>query len=184
MTESELSDEQAEGPRYCVRHPKEETLLSCGRCGTPICPKCMVYTPTGIRCPTCAQVRRMPQYELTAGVYLRDIPGAILLALAIGFLLSYAPGIASGFFGGIIVGLVVAAGLKRVSGYKQGREMEIIAGATVILSVLASNFFSLLRFAGGAELGHVLQAVLNAQTLGSDALGIIIGIYFAVQQLR
>lgn len=182
MTESELSDEQVEGPRYCARHPKEETLLSCGRCGTPICPKCMVYTPTGIRCPQCAQVRRMPQYELTAGVYLRVIPGAILLALAIGFLLSYAPGIASGFFGGIIVGLVVAAGLKRVSGYKQGREMEVIAGATVVLTVLAGNLFGLLRY--GSHIDAALRVVFSAQFLGVDAIGIVIGIYIAVQRLR
>jgi hypothetical protein len=39
---------------FCSRHPKVETGLKCGRCGTPICPRCMVYTPVGIRCPDCA----------------------------------------------------------------------------------------------------------------------------------
>ena len=39
---------------YCARHPKVETLLRCGRCDTPICPKCMVHAGVGIRCPECA----------------------------------------------------------------------------------------------------------------------------------
>ncbi len=38
---------------YCKRHPRVETGLKCGRCGTPICPQCMVYSPVGLRCPDC-----------------------------------------------------------------------------------------------------------------------------------
>lgn len=40
---------------FCKRHPAIETGLKCGRCGTPICPRCMVYTPVGVRCPDCAR---------------------------------------------------------------------------------------------------------------------------------
>ncbi|WJW66975.1 hypothetical protein OZ401_000221 [Candidatus Chlorohelix allophototropha] len=40
---------------FCKRHPTIETGLKCGRCGTPICPRCMVYTPVGVRCPDCAR---------------------------------------------------------------------------------------------------------------------------------
>ncbi len=39
---------------YCARHSKTETLLRCGRCSTPICPRCMVQSGVGIRCPDCA----------------------------------------------------------------------------------------------------------------------------------
>jgi hypothetical protein len=42
----------------CARHPSVETVLRCGRCETPICPKCLVATPVGARCPTCARVKR------------------------------------------------------------------------------------------------------------------------------
>src|SRR5947207_8198116 len=42
----------------CARHPNVETVLRCGRCETPICPKCLISTPVGARCPTCAQVKR------------------------------------------------------------------------------------------------------------------------------
>jgi hypothetical protein len=39
---------------YCARHPNTETMLRCGRCDTPICPRCMVHSGVGIRCPDCA----------------------------------------------------------------------------------------------------------------------------------
>lgn len=38
----------------CARHPSVETELSCSRCGTPLCPRCLVQTEVGQRCPTCA----------------------------------------------------------------------------------------------------------------------------------
>jgi len=42
----------------CARHPNTETVLRCGRCDTPICARCMVMSPVGARCPSCAQVKR------------------------------------------------------------------------------------------------------------------------------
>ncbi|MDA0256830.1 MAG: rhomboid family intramembrane serine protease, partial [Chloroflexi bacterium] len=38
-------------PTVCERHPETETELRCQRCDTPICPRCMVQTPVGFRCP-------------------------------------------------------------------------------------------------------------------------------------
>ena len=42
----------------CARHSDTETSLTCGRCETPICVRCLVQTDVGIRCRTCAPVRR------------------------------------------------------------------------------------------------------------------------------
>jgi len=39
----------------CARHGDVQTLLRCSRCGVPICPKCLVQTPVGARCPECAR---------------------------------------------------------------------------------------------------------------------------------
>ena len=43
--------------RYCYRHPKEATQLSCGRCDRPLCTKCVVIGPAGPRCPDCAKLK-------------------------------------------------------------------------------------------------------------------------------
>ena len=44
-----------EGAFYCYRHRRESTRLSCGRCGKPICTRCAIHGPAGIRCPECAK---------------------------------------------------------------------------------------------------------------------------------
>jgi membrane associated rhomboid family serine protease len=40
-------------PETCYRHPSEETLVHCTRCGRPICPECMTPAPVGHHCPSC-----------------------------------------------------------------------------------------------------------------------------------
>ena len=44
-----------EGLYYCHRHKRETTRVQCGRCERPICTKCMVYGPAGVRCKQCAK---------------------------------------------------------------------------------------------------------------------------------
>ena len=41
--------------RYCHKHRREPTNLSCGRCGKPICHRCVVIGPAGPRCKDCAK---------------------------------------------------------------------------------------------------------------------------------
>src|SRR5581483_12274878 len=50
---------------YCARHPQVETVLRCNRCDTPICPRCLVQTPVGAKCPTCAKVSRLPTVDIS-----------------------------------------------------------------------------------------------------------------------
>src|SRR5437764_2631932 len=104
--------------RPCANHPQVQTVVSCGRCDKPLCPRCMIYTPVGVRCRDCAQLRRLPQYTLTPRVYVRVLPIAAALALICGFLLSLVPRL--GLLAGIVIGFLVGDVLRRVSGYKQG----------------------------------------------------------------
>src|SRR5918998_2748126 len=58
------------GPVPCADHPDVETRLRCSRCGKPICSRCGVRTPVGMRCPDCAGTRAAskaaPQVVVTA----------------------------------------------------------------------------------------------------------------------
>jgi len=179
-----MNEEQEESSpaRYCYRHANVETRVSCGRCGKPLCTKCMIFTPVGVKCKDCAQMRPLPQFVLTPRLYARVIPGAIALALGVGFLLSFAIGL--GFIGGIIVGIVVGKALRRISGYKQGMVMELIAGSTVVLAVISSPVIAALRASGLHNLGHAIQQGFSPEMIGFNAFGIIIGVYIAIQQLR
>lgn len=41
---------------FCYKHPKNATNLKCGRCDRPICTKCTVIGPSGVRCRECAKL--------------------------------------------------------------------------------------------------------------------------------
>lgn len=43
----------------CTNHPKELTLLRCGRCDKPICTKCVILGPAGPRCKECAKTDKV-----------------------------------------------------------------------------------------------------------------------------
>ena len=43
------------GAYYCWKHKKEVTRVTCGRCEKPICTKCLVIGPAGVRCKDCAR---------------------------------------------------------------------------------------------------------------------------------
>ena len=42
----------------CMRHAGRPTLLRCGRCLIPYCHDCLTHTAAGLRCDTCAGIRR------------------------------------------------------------------------------------------------------------------------------
>jgi len=69
----------------CATHPEVETNLSCGRCERPVCPKCMVQTLVGPRCPDCANLKRLPTYEVSLRQYLIAVGVGMGVAVAAGF---------------------------------------------------------------------------------------------------
>ncbi len=70
----------------CATHPDVETNLRCGKCGKPICPKCMVQTPVGARCQECARLRRLPQFEISATNYLKALAVGVMVGAGAGAL--------------------------------------------------------------------------------------------------
>ena len=119
----------------CAIHPDVETNLRCGKCGKPICPKCLVQTPVGARCPDCAKLYKLPTFRVTTRYYLRAAGTALGMAIACGliwgliigsfhivylnFLL--APGV------GYAIGEVVSLSVNR----KRGTSLAVIAGIGV-----------------------------------------------------
>ena len=128
--------------RYCPRHPSVETGLACGRCETPICPRCAVFTDVGARCPDCAPRRTLPQFEigpliLARAVFASVIAGAVLGG-AWGLLL---PG-GFGFFMiflGIGLGYGVGESVSWITNRKSGTGLQVIAALGVVLAYLVRN---------------------------------------------
>jgi hypothetical protein len=81
-----MSVEPAPVVPACVNHPGVETRLTCSSCGDPICPRCMVATVVGQKCPRCARQPARARGTPDTVVLLRGF-GAGLAVAVLGALL-------------------------------------------------------------------------------------------------
>jgi hypothetical protein len=129
----------------CSFHPDVDTEMSCAECGRPICPKDMVLTPVGYKCPVCAK----PEKSQYTYVKPKQLLAAIVISAAVGiggaFLMAAITG--RGLFGFILAygwGLLTAEAARRGSGGHRGREMTIVAGSALVIGGLAAHMNLLL----------------------------------------
>jgi hypothetical protein len=159
----------------CAAHPRVETNLRCGKCGKPICPKCMVQTPVGARCPECARLYKLPTYRVSSLYYLRAAGTALGMALVTGVLW----GLANSFIPFFYLNLLLGAGVGYVIGEvvslavnrKRGWGLAAVAGAGVAISYLVSIF---LFFGLPFGVFHIVF----------DIISLALGVFVAVTRLR
>ncbi len=155
----------------CAYHPDVETNLRCGKCGKPICPKELVQTLVGARCPDCAKLHKVPTYQVSAKYYLRAIGTGLGMAIVCGI----AWGVVGGFMRFFFLNLILAAGagyaigevISRSVNRKRGTGLAVIAGSALVVSYLVSIFFP-----WGLRFGLF------------DLLALALGIFVAVTRLR
>ena len=150
--------EQGVGEFYCAQHRDTPTNLRCGRCDTPVCPRCRIHGPVGLRCLDCGTPPRLPQYQVSTPLLLRAIGTSLGLGLAGGLILLFLP-----FYG--IMYLIVTAGfgliVAELTSYsarsKRGPKMATVAVAgTVVGHVLIVALW------GSVSLTLLLGAILAA----------------------
>ena len=134
---------------YCPRDPEVQTSLRCGRCGSLICPSCLVQSPVGSRCPSCAAIGRSPMQDSSRGHMVKAIITAIVVAALGGpalvgllFLVDRIPrGAAFGALVGFVaIGYLAGEAVRRVVGYKLDKRFQYIAGLSVFGAYLAATF--------------------------------------------
>lgn len=151
-------------------HPDTLTVLRCGRCETPICPRCLVHSPVGARCRACAPPMRAPMYVLTTSHVLRAfgaaiVGGAVMGAIWTLVLLPFTVG-----FLAIFVGAALGWAFTRLVDLATGGKRGPITVAAALLGIgLAWGEFT---WFVGVRVGlYALVAVAIAA-------------YFAYQSLR
>ena len=155
----------------CATHPKVETALRCGKCGKPICPKCLVQTPVGARCPQCARVSKLPTFRVSTSHYLKAVGVGLGMALACGLAWGVIAGLVHFFLLNVIlalgVGYAIGEVISRSVNRKRGTGLAVVAGLAVTISYLVSI---LLPWGFGFRL--------------FDLLALALGILIAVNRLR
>jgi hypothetical protein len=126
----------------CARHHKVETELTCGRCETPICPRCAVFTDVGARCPTCAPARKLPQFEVGFFFLLRGASAALAAGAALGGVWgALLPG-GIGFLGLILaaaLGYAIGEAVSAATNRKAGTTLQVIAAGGALVAYLVRN---------------------------------------------
>jgi hypothetical protein len=163
----------------CATHPDVETNLRCGKCGKPICPKCMVDTPVGARCRDCAKVSRAPTFRLSTAYYLRAAGAALGMAIIIGVVWGFIESLLPFRFFTLIIGAGIGWAIGEVVGLvvnrKRGTWLAVIGSLGVVVAYGITFAVELFR------LGFIYFSGFNILfTLGAIA----IGIYIAVMRLR
>jgi hypothetical protein len=159
----------------CATHPDVETTLRCGKCGKPICPKCLVQTPVGARCRDCAGLNKLPTYRVSTVYYLRAAGASLGMAIVLGAVWGFISNYLS--FG--IFSLIVSAGIGWVIGEvtglaanrKRGLWLAVIGGIGV--AVCWGVYF----FISGGSLGVGMGLAIGIAS-------IVIGIVTAAGRLR
>jgi hypothetical protein len=148
------------GPVPCADHPDVETRLRCSRCGRPICPRCGVRTPVGMRCPDCAGTRSSvaanPAGTLTAAV--AGLAVATVVGLAWGFLPDWQ------FYWALLLGFGTVETMVRLLQKRQGLDLQAIAIVIVVYGMVLSRVVLAQRLgvnlAGIESFGPIVQRVL------------------------
>jgi hypothetical protein len=119
----------------CSFHPGVDTGVRCTECERYICPKDMVPTPVGYKCPICAKPARS-QYVLVK-------PGQLLRAMLVGGAVGVFGGIALSFmpilgiFSGFIWGMATAEATRRASGGHRQWSVGLVAVGAIALGGFA-----------------------------------------------
>jgi hypothetical protein len=159
----------------CARHPDVETALRCGRCGTPICPRCLVQTPVGARCPKCARLYKLPTFRVSPAYYLRAAGTALVMAAVIGVIWGVFNNFVAFFWLNLVLAAAIGYAIGEVVGLsvnrKRGRWLAVVGGAGVAAAYLVNIF----------TFGRV---PFDFVRIALDLVSVGVGIYVAVGRLR
>jgi hypothetical protein len=137
------AEDDTEVDVFCARHPSVSTSLACGRCGTPICPRCLVQSPVGARCPTCANVRRIPTVDVKPVFLARGAAAAIVAGIFVGGFWGLAlPGRGTGYLGFLVIFLAMGIGyaIGESVGLATNRKRSTALQGCAIFGVIVAYF--------------------------------------------
>lgn len=138
----------------------------------------MVQTPVGVRCKPCAQLRRLPQFDVGPRLLLTSTAAGIATSALLWFFVSFIPFL--GFFLGILVGAGVGEVMSRLARRRVTRTLE--AGA--VLSVVA-GMAAVYTLRHALDTGTFLSSVADSPSFLIGLLfPAIIASFVAVVKLR
>jgi hypothetical protein len=159
----------------CVKHPQRETYLRCGKCNDPICPRCMVTTPVGARCGACAQIRKLPQYDVGFRLVAASALGGLVVSAAGWYVLSFIP--LFRFFAAVFLGIAVGDVVSRLARRRSNTVLIAVAIVDIVAGWIVAE-----GIASGGDAGWILSGSGSSGLY--VALPLLLASYFAYTRLK
>ncbi|HMO53073.1 MAG TPA: hypothetical protein PJ994_01090, partial [Tepidiformaceae bacterium] len=153
----------------CPRDPGVETAHRCGRCDTPICPKCMIQGPVGTRCRDCAKLSKNPIYTLTTQGKMRAAAAAVIGGIVMGIIWGVVLYQFSFGFFSIFLGLGLGWAFTRALDFATGRKRGPMVAAFAM---------------AGIGIAYLVMVAIVPWLWAFGLLPAGIGAYFAYQNLK
>jgi hypothetical protein len=161
----------------CTYHPDVMTGLRCTRCGKPICPRCGVRTPVGLRCPDCAGVRGLPTIRTGGDVLVRAALAGLAVAAVVVALWYFGP--QWKFYLSLALGFGVAEAMAHVARGKRGLDLQVTGIAIVTLAAVAVRVLLAWKYGVGWD-----QVMAGDRLIVTDGNRLIAGSALDFVQVR
>lgn len=165
----------------CANHPKELTVVRCGRCEKPICTRCMVDSPVGKKCRECAR----PGHHLA-----KTAPQQVLLALLVACAVALPAAVVMHqvpllFLPAAIYGYVVAEVALWAGKRGRGLAMQAATGVAAAFGAIVTAGL-VMRSGVDPETGRAMErGIQYVWHFGLfDLLNVAIGVTSAVSRVR
>ena len=155
---------------YCSRCAGVETALRCSRCESPICPNCLIQSPVGARCSSCAQVRKAPMYTLNRNQIVTGLLTAISGGVVMGYLWTWIGLLTGGIFFTIILGVGLGYAITKLMDFATGQRRGPVVIGFATLGIIIAWAIQMIYLGFATSLPTIIAAA--------------IGFYFAYQKLK
>lgn len=129
----------------CYSNQHDNAKIFCVRCSIPVCPKCIVHSPVGVRCISCGKsslsvLNKMPKYLFAKTLFISSFAGLVL-----GFILLMMSSIYLywiHWIGMVFSAYAISEIVSKVSGYKRGLKVQFIGSFALTICICVQLFFS------------------------------------------
>jgi hypothetical protein len=99
----------------------------------------MIYTPVGVRCRECANIKTLPTYSVSSPYYARALASGLAFTVVVGLLWGLFPSF--GFWLALIMGFGVGEIIGWATNQKRGQGLAATAGFCVLAGLAVGQFF-------------------------------------------
>ncbi|MBK16114.1 MAG: hypothetical protein CL770_05450 [Chloroflexi bacterium] len=142
--------------------------IFCVRCSIPVCPKCIVHSPVGVRCISCGKSSLSVLNKMSIGLFLKTLFISVFSGLLIGYVLLIMSDIYLywiHWIGVLFAAYAISEIVYKISEYKRGFKVQLIGslglGVCICVQLFFSGYFSVFTLIVGGISFYLIMLKLR-----------------------